>query len=189
VLQSASPYPLVPITIGGGGSDTAEWLTLIVLAITAFFALRALYDARKTRHGQLIAELQRQWNDPAIVDAIVLHRRYTDRKLADLVRAVFDPAAEQPSDEQYADWSSLARWANLIESMGVLASEGVVTPDLIYKLWGGGILEAWSRWQIAVQDLRSYDGEPDTFQYFEELAAAMQAINEQRRALRAAADP
>jgi hypothetical protein len=56
-----------------------------------------------------------------------------------------------------------------------------MTPETVYKVWGGAILSAWRKWEEAVKRLRVYDDEPDTFIYFEEIALQMQRISAERR--------
>jgi hypothetical protein len=152
--------------------------TGIIVLVTAIVALRALRDARSTRHGLLITEIMRQWADPVIVESIRFHPEYPSDKLAALVDRLHGPADELPTDED--DWSRLVVWANLIEAMGVLASVHAITEDVIYEMWGGGILKAWGSWERAVFKIREYDGQPETFLHFQELARAVQGINRSR---------
>lgn len=162
-------------------SASAATVTTIVVVLSAIFALHGLWDARRTRYGQLITELQRQWTEPAVVESIRLHTEYPADRLGALVAKMFGPSRDIASLDERRAWSKLALWANLIESMGVLVSEKTITPRVVYKMWGGGILAAWSSWELAVRDLRVYDDEPDTFQYFEEIALAMRTISDQRK--------
>ncbi|MDQ3857479.1 MAG: DUF4760 domain-containing protein [Actinomycetota bacterium] len=175
----------IPVRIVDEGIDWPAWisalaslLTLIVVALTAVAAYGALRDARRTRHGELITELSRQWSDPAVVQSIRLHGEYSAASLDALVERLFGPADEKPQDE--GDWSKLAVWANLVESMGVLVSEGAITNETVYKMWGGGIMRAWSLWEPAVLRLREIEKQPDTFQYFEKIGGAMLSIARQR---------
>lgn len=170
------------------GIDWPAWIaavaaavTTVVVVLSAIFALHGLWDARRTRYGQLITELQRQWTEPAVVESIRLHTEYNADRLAALAERMFGPSHEIATPDERKVWSKLALWANLIESMGVLVSEKTITPRVVYKMWGGGILAAWSSWERAVRDVRVYDDEPDTFQYFEEIALAMRRISDERK--------
>jgi len=177
----------------GKGPEWPPWIsaltdvaTFLVVLVSAGFALSGFYDSRRTRYGQLITELQRQWTEPALVESIKLNAQYDAAKLQTFIAMMFGPDAS-PTDEEREDWSKLARLANLIESMGVLSSERALTHDVIYRMWGGQIMETWKRWEPAVVDLRDYDGEPDTFEYFQEVALAMRRIAAARKTAREAA--
>lgn len=183
----------VPVRVADAGIDWPAWisagaamLTLIIVGFTAGFALVGLWDARRTRHAQLITEIMRAWTDPAAVEAHALHGKFTEQDIISLVDRVFAPGnTAAPND--LSDWSKLTRVANLIESLGVLVSEAAITPEVVYKMWGGAILTAWPKWDKAVTKLREYDGEPDTFVYFEEISLAIRGISEDRRQARASA--
>jgi hypothetical protein len=172
--------------------DWPAWITaaaavagLAVAVVTAGFlylstrsALDGVAEGRRTRYGQLITDLQQQWSDPATVRSIALQASYQPEKLADLAAALFGSGSGAPEQAQRDDWSTLVLLANLVESMGVLVDEEVISNELVYKMWGGGVMQAWRTWEPAVLTLRALDGEPDTFEYFQELAEAMLAIRD-----------
>jgi hypothetical protein len=175
------------------GTDWPAWIsagaslaTLFIVLVSARFAYNALEDARRTRHAQLITELTRDWTQPAIVEAQRLHGRYAETGIVSLVDKLFGPTKEKPTDNELGDWSKLVQVANSIEALGVLASEEAITPEVIYKMWGGAILTAWPAWDEAIRKLREYDREPDTFEHFEKIAQDMKRISEKRRASRGA---
>jgi hypothetical protein len=172
------------------GIDWPAWIsagaavaTLAIVAFTAIFALMSLQDARRTRHGQLITDLMRDWTDPLVMEAHRLHARYGEKDILALVDKVFGPGHEATTDE-LRDWTQLSLIANLIESLGVLSSERAITPEVVYKMWGGAILSAWPRWNQPVKRLREYDNEPDTFQYFERISLEIRRIRNERVARR-----
>jgi hypothetical protein len=174
------------------GVDWPAWVsagatvaTCLVIGLTAFFAWRALRDARLTRHGLLITEIMRDWTQPTVIEANHLHSSYGGTKIAELVKIMFAPG-EEPEQKDIDDWAQLALVANLIETLGVLASEKAVTAEVVYKMWGGAILTAWPKWEEAIGLLRKYDNEPDTFIYFEAIATDIRRIRDEHRL---AADP
>jgi hypothetical protein len=180
VLTPGGDEPL-PVKLVDHGIDWAAWagvatsvLTAAIVLWTARVALQGLKDAKTTRHGQLVIELSRQWAEPAVVESIRLTPEFDARQLKALVDRLFGPEDEERDDPVH--WSKLAVWANLIESMGVLVSEGTITYQLVYKMWGGGILKAWASWEDAVLRLREIDQLPDTFVYFEDLARNMERM-------------
>ena len=129
-------------------SAGAAVLTLGVVIVTAWFALSGLRDARRTRHGQLVIEAMRDWTSPDATQAHALHAAYPERKIIELVDKMFKPGL-QATDDERADWEKLSLVANLIEALGVLCSERAITPEVVYKMWGGAILSAWPKWDEA----------------------------------------
>jgi hypothetical protein len=119
-----------------------------------------------------------------VVEAHNLHAKYTEPQIVALVDKIFGPAGPataRPTDQELADWGKLVRVANLIEALGVIASEKAITPQVIYKMWGGAILSAWPAWDTAVHRLREYDREPDTFHHFEWISLEIKRISEDRK--------
>jgi hypothetical protein len=182
----------VPVRIVEQGIDWPAWisagaavLTLAVVAVTAIFALVGLWDARRTRHGQLVTEIMRDWSNPDTRRAHVLLASYPEDRITKLVDSLFAPGAEaEATDSDLADWRQLSLLANLIESLGVLCSEKAITPDVVYKMWGGSILAAWPKWDEAVGKLREYE-HPDVFIHFEALGREIQRISAERKQLHA----
>lgn len=123
-----------PMRLVNQGTDWPAWVsaraavaTLVVVIVTAWLAFRGLRDARQTRHGQLITELMREWTEPTVVDAIALHGKYTEREIIELVNKMFGPSEERAKDEELLDGGKLILVANMIETLGVLASEKAIT--------------------------------------------------------------
>lgn len=173
------------------GTDWPAWIsagasvaTLLIIFVTAWLAYRGLRDARRTRHGQLITDLTRDWTQPPMVEAQSLHGKYAETGIVSLVENVFGPTSQEATDDELGDWSKLALVANFIEALGVLESERVISATVVYKMWGGAILSAWPAWDEAIEKLREYDDEPDTFEHFEKIANEMKRISEKRRASR-----
>jgi hypothetical protein len=168
------------------GIDWPAWITAgftAVAALGVLFALWSLKDAKRTRHGMLMTEISRQWSDPVVVESLKLYGKHSEKRLVGLVDLLFGPPGEtQTTDDDRNVFSSLAVLANLIESMGVLVSETTITDEIVYKMWGGTILVVWEAWDEAIPKLRKYDGEPDTFKYFESIAHAMQRISAREKA-------
>jgi Domain of unknown function (DUF4760) len=186
----------VPVELVNEGTDWAAWiaagataLTALVVFVTAIAALMALGDAKRTRHGLLITEIEREWTAAGVVDSRMLSGEYSEKGIVALIDKLFGPGDEKPTEKELADFSTLALVPNLIESMGVLVSEEAITNEVVYKMWGGPILSAWDTWQDAITKLREHDGQPDTFEYFEALARAMRKINEERKQRKASGGP
>ena len=48
-------------------------------------------------------------------------------------------------------------------------------------MWGAGIIDVWTAWDVAIVPLRRYNRGRDTYVHFETLAKAMMAIAAERR--------
>jgi hypothetical protein len=69
----------------------------------------------------------------------------------------------------------LGLWPNLIEVIGVLWSEGAVDTSFVYRMWGPGILRAWTFWKEPVDHLREVgEFNAPVYRYFQRLAEALQ---------------
>jgi Domain of unknown function (DUF4760) len=188
------PLAEISVRVVDQGIDWTAWITagasIVTAALvlgTAIVAYRALEDAKRTRHAQLITELTRDWTHSVVVEAQSVHAKYAETGIVSLVERLFGPTKVKPTDDELSDWSKIVVVANSIEALGVLASEEAITPETIYKMWGGAILTAWPAWDEAITKLREYDREPDTFEYFEKIAQDMKRISEERRAARGVA--
>jgi hypothetical protein len=176
----------------------------VVLAITARYAyksanaaLNALDDARNTRHAQLLTDLSRRWDEPLIVRSRKLFGEYARTgRLIDLVDYMYEaPTPGTPwyrafvdrikhgesrpgSEEKLDDFYALTAWPNLIETIGVLESERAIDGSVVYKMWGSGIIAAWSGWCDAIERIRDYvDQDRDTtYAHFQRLAGKMAGL-------------
>jgi hypothetical protein len=158
------------------------WLTAVattILAIGVGVAWFAIEDAKKTRHAQLVLALDARWTTPGIETAVKLYGSYTKQKLADLVGTMFDPAARairEPTKEETADYEGLAIVANLIETIGALCKTGAITPDVVYDVWGGPIVDVWRTWELALPKLRKLRDEQAIYEHFDHIGKTMQDL-------------
>lgn len=148
--------------------------TGIVLVVTAVFALRALEDARGTRHGALVTDLSQRWDDVLTVDSMRLYTDHGPQGITELYERLYTGLVV-PSADDLDLLYRLGRWPNLIETVGVLHSEDVLSTDIVYKMWGPQIVAAWRVWAAPIYRLRELEEYPVTFRYFERLAVAMLA--------------
>jgi hypothetical protein len=170
----------------------ATGVTALILLATAFFALRGVEDARRTRHGQLVIDLTAHWDQPAVGAAQDLHLELGKGGILALIKRVFEIQSkdEAPTDEEKAEletYGHLLALPDLIDLIGVLESEGVISAQVVHKMWGPLILSAWEAWGAAKEgggltELRSHYQQyaDETYAYFESLAKKMEAL-EQRR--------
>lgn len=170
----------VPIRLVEQGTDWPAWITavssaagLAILAGTALFAYFALRDARRTRHAQLIIEIQDQWTSREIRDSWEQYGLVPESGIVDLVTTLHKPAQPPATKEQLDTYYALTTVANLIETIGALASEKALTRKVIYKMWGGVITGSWQAWDTAIPLLREFQKDPDIYHHFEKIAKAM----------------
>jgi hypothetical protein len=157
------------------------WVTAAatsVLAAGVVVALFGLRDARKTRDGELVIELSQRWNEPETVESRQLYSVRKASELAELVDRLYPPVGvanpKQPSADEVELFQKLVRWPALIETVGVLREHGAISTEVIFKMWGYSIASAWETWRDAAEILRQRASYPGTFEFFEDLAVAMQ---------------
>lgn len=158
--------------------DWAAWLeafstfvAAVVLSATAVIARSTLEDAKRTRHAQLLVELNKWWASAAIIESQKLLSNYTKEDLLALVERLFGKDQSKRLKDDVPNWETLQQTANFIENIGVLHDEGALTAEVIYKNWGGAILEVWEAWSLAVPRLQM-PGSLDTYRYFKIVAQA-----------------
>jgi hypothetical protein len=164
-----------------------DWFTLaiaigtvgsaVILGVTAVVARGALADAQRTRHAELLVSLENRWTSAAITRSFHTMARYTDEEVAELVERLYGENDYQPTDAELVDNESLTASANFIESIGVLWDDKALTTEVIYKAWGGPIIEAWAAWRLGVPVMRRVTNEgADLYRYFERLAREMRKM-------------
>jgi hypothetical protein len=162
--------------------------TLIIVFETAKIALSSVDDARKTRHGQLVVDLAKRWDERAVVESQALFGEWENSGLSDLVQVLFNQDVRSPTEEELSDWYTLTLVPDLIETIGVLWSEDAITDAVIYKMWGPLIVSHWHGWQPAIDELRQYDAEfaEASYTYFQKVAERMLRMEQERFAADAA---
>ncbi len=165
--------------------------TALILLVTAILALRSLADARRTRDGQLVVDLARRWDEPLIVQSLEMLGNHSSDALAELVRKVYE-SHQAATDAELEEFQVLCAAPVLIDMIGVLESEGVISAGIIYKMWGPLIVTAWSAWCDAVKVMQGLDDNPQPtnppFVYFERLIPRLNDIEEEERAIQKAKD-
>lgn len=147
------------------------WLTAlatVVLAVGVVFAWFAVRDARRTRHGQLIVDLSRRWDELAFAEQLLT--RTSRARLLEFVNQLYgvDPAEYGP--DQFLRLSELP---SLVETIAVLVRQQSLTVEIVNDLWGPTISEIWSVWESAIVTMRELTGAFDTYSNFEWLAARL----------------
>ncbi len=174
------PVRLVEQGIDWSGRVTAvaSAVGLALLAATALFAYFALRDSRRTRHAQLIIELQGQWNSREVRESLRQYGIVREAGIVDLVTNLYGPNDHVPTEYELETYYALGTIGNLVETIGALASEGAIPEPVIYKLWGGVIIGSWQAWDTAAPLLREYEKEPDIYYHFQQIAEDMVEIRD-----------
>jgi hypothetical protein len=167
-----------------GVDDWAAWITAgatvfiaigtAVLAGGVLVALWGLGDARKTRYGQLITDLSSRWDSPNMIESIMGYSAHGPDGVVNLIERLYPPPGGPAITRQDLSlYYILGRWPSLIEAIGVLHAQGAISSEVVYAMWGPGIVSAWSLWEEPVKRLRELEGYPGSFFYFEKLAGLM----------------
>jgi hypothetical protein len=89
------------VKVVGQSTDWPAWiaavssaLTLLLVAGTAWIALRGLHDSRRTRHGQLVVELMKLWDDQRVINSARHFRSWGPEGTAELIRSLWAAGVE-----------------------------------------------------------------------------------------------
>lgn len=171
-----------PAWISAGAAVAA----LVLVAITAWFALAGLRDARRTRHAQLVIQLSSRWDDPEIIRSASVAAEYTPAGILALFERLYAPKPKRAGwrcrrrrERDLAVYFNVFLYANLLESIGLLLEEEAISPNVIYRLWGAEIVGAWQdTFEEPVGFLRQAQQDPGIYHAFEQLAVTMALLHE-----------
>jgi hypothetical protein len=166
-----------PAWIGAGAS--------LMIIITAVIALRALRDGRRTRHGQLIVVLNARWDDQAVIDSAAHFRLWGSENTTKLVEALWSDDVTERDEQDLKDWYDLSIYPNVIEAIGLIQAEGAISIELVDKLWGTNIIDAWKDWKKPIYRLREVTHANDVLIGFEEIADRLASHRTQKERTRA----
>jgi hypothetical protein len=71
----------------------------------------------------------------------------------------------------------------------VCVAAGLISEELVYRLWGGSIINAWQEWANTVYRLRVVTHTPQVWIYFQDLSDRMRARLEQEKRTESALRP
>jgi len=172
-----------PVKIVSPGTDWATWavaFATFLLACAALRALKSLRDAKRTRHATLITDLTRRFDEPLVADSWELWANTGQTEIMALIEKVY--VSRTATVKEHARLLTLMVIPNLLETIGVLESEGALEAKTIYKMWGDTIIGAWNVWKRPIGRLRESEANrPWTYQYFQDLARKMRRIEAKRR--------
>lgn len=158
--------------------DWSAWVTILIITGSALLAFWSLRAHHKSRYGQLIMEVSRRWDDPSVVESAKLLRQQLAKPrhngVTELVDLLWAPPEVKHRPEPHLDlWLQLIVYPNAIEAIGVLWSEKVLLESVIWKMWGGGIIDAWVQWEEPIYLLRKHRNDANILLMFEKVADRM----------------
>jgi len=163
------------LAVFGWSSETwlavSTFATAAVLLGSALAGMSSLWDARRTRHAALVADLARRWSEPAAVESRLLFGEYGSENLAELIERVYGEKTSSRTDLD-AFWK-LSTFPTLIEQIGVLHAERAISSRVVYRMWGAAIAADWESWRDHVRRLRELEGRTGVYTSFEALAREM----------------
>ncbi|MFY9579560.1 MAG: hypothetical protein WAQ33_09570 [Gaiellaceae bacterium] len=124
-----------------------------------------------------------------MLEARILAREYGSPGTLKPVEALWGPLVTKPNPADVEDWYKISVFPNLMETLGVYVSDGLISEELVYKLWGGAIVSAWQQWANPIYRLRILSKTQEVWVYFEYLNARMAALLEADRAGRGSLRP
>jgi hypothetical protein len=175
-LHAGAPAPH-----SGGWPDWVLAISTAVIAVilgaTARFAWRQLKDAQVTRHGELMLQMGRRW-DEAYHESAKVFALHTDDQINAILDNLF--GAGTPTARDADNYFTLVRLPNLVEEIADFRRYGAISIDAIDVIWGDRIISAWRQWEPLVLQLRTLLSEkpiasPTTFAGFQNLADELQA--------------
>ncbi len=152
-----------------------------MIVITAFIALLALWEGRRTRHGQLIVVLNARWDDQAVIDSAAHFRLWGSDNTTDLVEALWSDDVTERDEQDLKDWYDLSIYPNVIEAIGLIQAEGAISIELVDKLWGKNIIDAWEGWRKPIIRLREVTDTKEVWIGFQEVAERLEVYRARKK--------
>jgi hypothetical protein len=121
-------------------------IALLQLRSAQSFSKEQLLDAGRTRHGQLLNDLSRRWDEELLIKSRIKLATCTPERLLSLTKAIYDTGVGD--QEEFADLQALA---NFLEAIAVQEEIGALSVEQVSKLWGQATLMAWNRWKPSAE--------------------------------------
>src|SRR5579862_2267972 len=108
-------------------------ISTAVLAVGVVIAAWQLRDARKTRDGELLADLSRRWSEPAMEESLMTYPSHGPAEVTALAERLYGASLNAPPAAQgdVELFTRLARWPDLIESIAVMNHHGSITTKAV----------------------------------------------------------
>lgn len=141
-------------------------LTLVVIAVTAFAALRQMAHMRMGNQVALFTAYNTEWDSPEFSKAFAFVRTFRAADLSNETLQGFT-AGTWP-DELH----SIRLIANFFEDMGAFVYAGILSRDMVCTLYSSNVMEVWKSLSPIVHFVRAGRKTQAIWEYFEYLAVA-----------------
>ncbi len=146
-------------------------VTILAIAVAAFFALRQLREAERSRYAALAADLTRRWDEPLLREARRAMSVRTPEQIRDLLKAHYEGTA---TPHEVNEYYALQALPNFIEGIAAVEEEfGGLSIEFVNRLWGGAVLRTWEMWAPAIEYVRENPTAASAFENFELLVTRL----------------
>lgn len=154
---------------------TAEWVaaatsaaTLLVIAITAFAAIRQMGHTRAGNQVALFTAYNTEWDSPEFSRAFAFVRSLSTDKIDDetlelLAGGIFP-----------GEYHQIRLVANFFEDLGAFVQAGLLQSTIVCMLYSNNLVDAWNALSPVVTFLRERRKLPAIWEHFEYLVSLAQ---------------
>lgn len=140
----------------------ASICTLLVVLAALLLGWCQLSSMETARKAQLLTDLSRRWDEELLVESRQAANRYAGgEELAS--------ALERHDQQNTKDYYVLVRLPNFFEDLGILVSEGAISPKLVAKSLRSPAKGYWALYQPYISAVRRRRQTKCTYQWFEKL--------------------
>jgi hypothetical protein len=143
----------------------ASIITIVVVVGAAWVGLRQLKEAKRARHGAILADFTKRWDGLAKARAETLDFINSPEGLGP---TVIDRYRKSPMA-----FFELARIPDFFEDLGIHVQERHIPLELVAKYFDTPIKYYWEKWSDPLVLIRK--SEPSIYKNFEWLASRIQA--------------
>lgn len=141
-------------------------LTLLVIAITAFAAIRQMNHMRMGNQVALFTAYNTEWDSPEFSKAFAFVRTLRPAELDDETLQGFITGSWP------GDLHSIRLIANFFEDLGAFVYAGILSKDIVCTLYSANVMETWETLSPIVYYVRAGRKSEAIWEYFEYLAVA-----------------
>lgn len=139
-------------------------LTLVVIAITAFAAIRQMGHMRIGNQVALFTAYNTEWDSPEFSKAFAFVRKLRAAELDEETLQGFVTGSWP------GDLHSIRLIANFFEDMGAFVHAGILSKDIVCTLYSSNVLEVWGSLSPIVYFVRAGRKSQAIWEFFEYLA-------------------
>ncbi len=141
-------------------------LTLLVICITAFAAIRQMSHMRVGNQVALFTAYNTEWDSPEFSKAFAFVRTLRAADLSD------DTLRGFVTGTWPGELHSIRLVANFFEDMGAFVYAGILSKEIVCALYSANVMEVWESLSPIVYYVRAGRKSAAIWEYFEYLAVA-----------------